>query len=252
MTVDQTAGEIAADQAGDARQLMRTAVKASLATLDHETGHPYVSLVLLATEPDASPIFLLSKLARHVKNLKQDARASVLFDGTGDLDEPLSGDRLTVWGEVRPTTSGTARRRFLARHASAEGYVGFPDFSFYALDATAAHFIGGFGRIFGVERSALLTDTTGAQGLIEAESDIVAHMNSDHADAVGLYASVLAGKPEADWRMCGIDPAGIDLLHRTTAARINFPCVVRTPGEARKALIELVQQARAKQVAETR
>ena len=34
---------------------MRTALKAALATLDRETGHPYASLVLLATEPDGAP-----------------------------------------------------------------------------------------------------------------------------------------------------------------------------------------------------
>jgi putative heme iron utilization protein len=46
--------------------------------------------------------------------------------------------------------------------------------------------------------------------------------------------------------MVGIDPAGCDLLHRTNAARIDFPQLVRTPGEARMALIALVKEARAR------
>src|SRR5581483_2665145 len=39
------------DPARAARRLMRTALKAALATLDRETGHPYASLILLATAP---------------------------------------------------------------------------------------------------------------------------------------------------------------------------------------------------------
>jgi hypothetical protein len=47
--------------------------------------------------------------------------------------------------------------------------------------------------------------------------------------------------------MAGLDPDGADLLHCTSAARIDFPQRVRTPGEARGILVSLVQQARARQ-----
>jgi putative heme iron utilization protein len=154
---------------------------------------------------------------------------------------------LTATGLARPSTSPTALRRFLARHPSAEGYAGFADFSVYALEVASGHYIGGFGRIVDLAPAALLTDVAASQTLVEAEPDIVAHMNSDHADAVALMATELAGLPAGDWRMCGIDPAGADLLHRTSAARIDFPNPVHTPGEARQALVALVQQARARQ-----
>jgi putative heme iron utilization protein len=72
-------------------------------------------------------------------------------------------------------------------------------------------------------------------------------MNSDHADAVALYATELAGCPAGEWRMAGVDPEGADLLHCTNAVRIDFPQRVHTPGEARGVLVSLVQQARAKQ-----
>jgi putative heme iron utilization protein len=254
MTVDNTPPDhipTRAEQALAGRRLMRTAVKGALATLDHETGHPYASLVLVATEPDGTPVFLLSSLARHGKNLKKDPRASLLLDGTGDRAEPLTGDRLTLSGEVLPSNSPTARRRFLARHASANDYVDFGDFAIYTLRMSNGHFIGGFGRIFTLEAHALLTATEGAQSLVDAEPDIIAHMNADHADAVALYATELAGRPPGDpasaWRMCGIDPEGADLLQCTNAARIEFPNRISSPAEARQTLVELVQQARARQ-----
>ena len=119
---------------------MRTAVKGALGTIDHETGHPYASLVLVATEPDGTPVLLLSTLARHTKNLGKDPRASLLLDGTGDLGEPLTGDRLTLIGEVRPSSSPTALRRFIARHPSAGDYAGFGDFSVYTLEVARRAF----------------------------------------------------------------------------------------------------------------
>jgi putative heme iron utilization protein len=228
---------------------MRTALKGSLATLDRETGHPYASLVLVATEPDGAPIFLISNLALHTRNLHADPRASVLLDGTGELADPLTGGRVTLIGEARPAEGPVALRRFLARHPSAEGYAGFADFAAYRLEPSRGHYIGGFGRIVDLEPARLLVDIGDARGLIEGEADIVEHMNADHADAAALYATELAGCAPGAWRLCGIDPGGIDLLHRTMTARIDFPSRVRSPAEARSTLVALVGEARAKKQA---
>jgi heme iron utilization protein len=237
------------DPARASRHLMRKALKVALATLDRETGHPYASLILLATEPAGTPVFLISRLALHTRNLERDPRASILIDGTGGLGDPLTGGRLTVTGLARPSTSPTALRRFLARHPSAEGYAGFADFSVYELAVTRGHYIGGFGRIVDLTPAQLLTDIAGAGALVEAEPGIVQHMNADHADAVALCATGLAGCAAGAWRMAGVDPTGVDLLHCTNAARVDFPELVRMPGEARRALVSLVQQARALQQA---
>jgi heme iron utilization protein len=249
MSVDNSPPVEPLEPASAARRLMRTALKGSLATLDRETGHPYASLVLVATEPDGAPLFLISQLALHTKNLLKDARASVLFDGTGELADPLTGGRVTLIGEARPTDSPTAMRRFLARHPSAESYAGFTDFAVYRLTPDRGHYIGGFGRIVELKPDALLIDVADARGLVEAEPEIVEHMNSDHADAVAQYATELAGFAPGAWRMSGIDPSGADLLHRTTAARIEFPVRVRNAGEARGALVNLAAVARTKRQA---
>lgn len=237
-------GPQADDTALAARRLLRSALKGSLATLDRETGHPYASLVLVATEPDATPLFLISRLALHTRNLEKDPRASLLLDGTDGLGDPLTGSRMTLMGLARPSRSATARRRYLARHPGAEGYAGFADFAMYALEFERAHVIGGFGRISDIGRGALLTDVADAAALIAAEPDIIAHMNSDHAEAVALYATVLGNAPTGNWRMCGVDPDGVDLLQRTNAVRIDFDAPVRTPGDVRKTLVALAQKAR--------
>lgn len=222
--------------------LVRSALKAALGSLDE--GHPYASLVLVATDPDGAPLLLISGLARHTRNLKADARASLLFDGTGQDADPLSGPRVTLRGRAVPTDDPVSRRRFLARHPSAEGYASFADFGMWRLEVSDAHFIGGFGRIIDIARNDLLVPTGEAAALIAAEPDIIAHMNADHLDAVQLYATQLAGQAPGDWRMSGIDPAGLDLVAGPLAARIPFASLVRSPGDARKMLVVLAETAR--------
>ncbi len=231
--------------AAEARTMVRTALKASLGTLLQPSGHPYASLLLTASEPDGSPIFLISKLALHTKNLTGDARASLLVDATGTDADPMAGARITLIGEARPTTSATARRRFLARHPNA-GYADFPDFSFYAFDIASAHFIGGFGRIHDLPRSDLLIDVAGAEALIDNEPGIVGHMNEDHADAIELYATRLLGGAPGAWRMTGIDPEGCDLVLGARALRLPFAARITNGEEARRELVRLVGEARAK------
>lgn len=246
-----------------ARLLVCRAVKASLATLDRLSGHPYASLVTVATEPDGRPLFFLSKLALHTQNLAADPRASVLFDGTNATADPLAGGRVTVIGRLEPTASLTAKARFLARHRQAEMYAGFADFSLYALSLERAHFIGGFGRIVDLAPRDLLIDLSGAEALVAAEAEIVAHMNADHAGALELFATELCGAPPCrrhvsdmtrrhvsdmtgDWRMTGIDPEGCDLLCDGDARRVLFASRVTSPGEARLELVRLAVEARAR------
>jgi putative heme iron utilization protein len=245
--------------AAEARSLVRRSTKGSLATLDAPSGAPYASLITLAAETDGSPIFLISTLARHTRNLAADPRAAILVDGTGasaaDGSDPLQGARLTLSGTAARTDDPAARRRVLARQAQAAFYADFPDFSFWRLQIEGAHFIGGFGRIVDLAPEDLLVPLEGAETLIEAEEEIVAHMNEDHADAVALYAQVFGGaspdralppNPEAPpWRMSGLDPLGCDLVRGTEALRIDFADPIRTPQEARRELVRLVDEARA-------
>jgi putative heme iron utilization protein len=232
------------ETAASAKSLLRSALKGSLATLERDSGHPYASLVLTATDSDGSPLLLISRLALHTQNLGTDARASLLIDATGTQFDPMAGARVTLIGSARPTSSPTARARFLARHESARGYADFPDFAFYALTIESAHYIGGFGRIVDLPASDLLTPLEGAEALIEAEPGIVAHMNEDHADAIELYARRLLGAAPGAWRMTGIDPEGCDLVLGAKGLRLPFGTRITNAGDARKELVRLVAAAR--------
>ena len=175
------------------------------------------------------------------------SRASVLIDETSALADPLQGARVTLYGRAEQTTANDdVRRRFLARHPDAAFYADFPDFSFWRLDVEGAHYIGGFGRIFDLTPSELVLPLDGAESLIAAEAEIVEHMNADHADALELYATALAGASPGGWRMTGIDPEGLDIVLGSEPRRVLFAERANTPETARKELVKLAAEARAR------
>lgn len=232
---------------GLARGLLRSARSGSLATLTPE-GHPFASLTSLATDIDGTPLILVSSLSGHTGNLVADPRCSLLI-APGGKGDPLAHARITLLATAerieRDSDLGLrARRRFLARQPKASLYVDFPDFSFFALKLRRASLNGGFGRAYELEAGDVLSDCSQAGALIEAEEGAVEHMNDDHADAIGLYATNLLGGEEGAWRLSGVDPDGADLMLGDKALRLPFDEPVTTPEALRKVLVALAGRAR--------
>ncbi len=231
----------------EARRLLRGVRAGSLATLDG-SGGPFASLVSVATDHDGSPLILVSQLSAHTRHLDRDGRCSLLLAAGGEGD-PLAHARLTLTGMAAKLTDAamrrTARARFLARHPAAALYVDFGDFSFWRVVLDQARLNGGFARAARFPAQRLLTEVADARALIEAEAGALAHMNDDHADALDLYARVIAEQPGGAWIATGIDPDGMDLSCGDLAARIPFPERVLTPGGLRETLVTLANTARA-------
>src|SRR5262245_28393929 len=226
-----------------AKKLLREGRSGALATLLPGSGDPYCSLVNVATAVDGAPIFLLSNLALHTKNILTDGRVSLMLDERKEGD-PLEGARVMLMGKCAKTDSSVAGA-YLRRHPEAEMFAGFGDFAFYRMSISRAHLVAGFGRIVDLKPKDLLADISDAQALIESEPDAIAHMNEDHADACRLYATRLLGGPDGDWRCVGIDPEGLELQLGRTALRLPFPQRVNAPGPLRATLKQLAEKARA-------
>jgi len=232
------------DPKATAKTLTREARSGALATLMAGSGDPYCSLVNVATAADGAPLLLISRLAIHTKNILADARASLMLDERKPGD-PLEGARVMLMGTVVKTESADARRRYLARQPEAEMFAGFGDFAFYELKLKAAHLVAGFGRIVDLTPADVLTDLAGAEAMVEAEPEVIAHMNADHAETCRLYATKLLGAPDGEWRCVGCDPEGLDLQNGRAGLRLPFPQRVLQPGGLRAVLKQLADQARA-------
>jgi putative heme iron utilization protein len=230
-----------------ARSLLRRSRQGALATLMTGSGDPYCSLVNVASHPDGSPILLISRLALHTRNILADSRVSLMLDERAEGD-PLEGSRIMLAGRAEQAGDDASmlRRRYLNAHPSAEVFVDFEDFSFFRIRLTGAHLVAGFGRIVDLSPAQFLTDISDATALLEAEQGAIEHMNADHREATNLYATKLLGAELADWRCTGCDPDGIDLQAGTDTLRLDFPERVTGPGELRKMLVRLADEARAK------
>jgi heme iron utilization protein len=236
------------DAKSTAKKLLRSVRAGALGTIDRNTGHPFGSLVNVATDSDGSPLILISRLSGHTANLETDSRASVLLVAA-DKGDPLAHPRLTVLGSFAKIADDAAdearlRRRFLARHPKAELYAGFADFAFWRMTVASAHLNAGFARAADLTAADVMTDITGARDLLEIEASAVAHMNDDHADAVGLYATQLLGAPAGPWRVIALDPDGLDLGCGDAVLRLEFPQRLTGAGQLREVLADLAKRAR--------
>jgi putative heme iron utilization protein len=229
-----------------AKKLLRKSRQGALATLMEGSGDPYCSLVNVASCPDGAPILLISKLALHTCNILSDPRVSLLLDERGS-ENALEGARIMLAGMAMKPDAETARvmrRRYLAAHPAASGFIGFPDFSLFRIEPHALHLVAGFGRITDLEPETFMTDLADADDLVEAEPDALAHMNADHRDTMDLYATRLLGGSAGDWHCTGCDPEGLDLQNGSIALRLDFPRRCATLAALRQILIEMADQAR--------
>src|SRR5258708_7386496 len=174
-----------------ARSLLRATRAGTLATLDRNTGHPFASLVNVATDTDGSPLILVSRLSTHTANIETDGRASILLAQTGKGD-PLAHPRLTVLGRLVQIPRDGAddarvRRRFLARHPKSELYAGFGDFSFWRMTIASAHLNGGVLGAAGLPGAPRRPHLSGA-----------AHLIRPPARAGGAINAAPAGSRPAD------------------------------------------------------
>jgi putative heme iron utilization protein len=226
-----------------AKKLLRESRSGALATLMEGSGDPYCSLVNLASLPDGSPLLLISRLALHTGNILADPRVSLMLDERRDGD-PLQGARVMVMGRAVATEDPAARRRYLDRQPEAAAFVDFGDFHFYRIAISAAHLVAGFGRIVDLRPTDILVDPVGAETLLAAEPEVVAHMNADHAEAVRLYATRLLGAPDGEWRCVGCDPEGLEIQNGRVALRLPFSRRISEPRSLRQILRELAERAR--------
>src|SRR6202790_5707381 len=233
-----------------ARTLVYLGRIGSLSTLSRkQEGFPFGSVMPYGLDGQGRPIFLISTMAMHTQNVQADARSSLLVtqpDATGD---PLGASRVTLLGNVLPVPEpevAEARKLYLARYANSKYWVDFEDFSFYRMDVVDFYYVGGFGVMGWV--SAAEYDRSQPDPLADSMGEIIRHMNADHKDALVLLAREFARIESQEATMTAVDRLGFHVRLKTPdgmrGARIAFLREVSNPAEARKVLVEMVQQAR--------
>jgi putative heme iron utilization protein len=233
-----------------ARTLVYLGRVGSLSTLSRkQQGFPFGSVMPYGLHGHANPVFLISTMAMHTQNVQADPRSSLLVTQPDTAGDPLGASRVTLLGTILPIPEPEvveARKFYLARYANSKYWVDFDDFSFYRMDVVDVYYVGGFGVMGWVSPS----EYYGGQPdpLADTAPDIIQHMNTDHGDALVLLARAFAGIESQEVAMTSVDRLGFQVRLKTEdgmrGARIAFLREVSSPAEARKALVEMVGQAR--------
>lgn len=231
---------------------MTMACKKATATLctisKNEGNYPYGSFVTYAMYK-GNPIFLISKLAEHTKNLQADSKSSLLIAEGGD-ENPLALGRVTLVGDCTKLPANdrpTVKSIFLEKHPSARFYVDFEDFDFYRLEVESIRYIGGFGRMSWVDANDWFkSDPDPVEPHAE---DIIEHMNDDHRDAMVIICQKMSKAVDTtDAEMVSIDRYGFEMSAVTSDGnrpiRLAFENQISNSEEARVEIINLVKTAR--------
>ncbi len=231
------------DHGFTARRLIRAARAATLAT--QQDGQPFASLVTPACAPDLAPLLWLSALSEHTRHLQREPRCALLFTGPAEEANPQTAPRVTLTGLAERVDDPALKARWLARHPYAELYADFADFGLWRIAPQGALLVQGFARAHRLRAVQLLPDPAHVEALAAAEADILAHVNADHGDALGVIAAGLPGGGPGDWRLVALDTEGCDLNQGEQVLRLEFQAPAADADAVRRELILSARAARA-------
>lgn len=222
------------------RSLMYENRLATLATLESGTNHPYASLVAVAPDIDGAPVFLISKLALHTRNLEGDPRTTVLLTAPAKGD-PLNAGRVSLMGTAAPVDDPLIRSGFLARHPEAKGYAGFADFRFWRLNPERAHYVGGFGRIVTLAAADFMPSAEDIGPWSESAGAAVGALNDERPELIASLAAD-GGAGASGWRIAACDPFGCELASGAITRRVSFSSKINDPSALAAALEEAARR----------
>ena len=163
-------------------------------------GHPFATTVAFAPDEHHRPLFLISQLAEHTRNLAADPRAGFLVSKTLADGEIARASLVGTIVRVEPDALLVAR--YLRYQPAAERFLQLGDFAFHRFEPTRVLVVGGFAQAGWLDGSSLLA----APSLAGAEE-----------------AALLASRsPAPGVELLGFDPFGIDLRKDGLRRRIDF------------------------------
>jgi hypothetical protein len=139
-------------------------------------GYPFASVLPFVPDEAHCPVFLISGLAEHTRNLRADARASLLVHPRDDAD-PEASPRLTLLGDATAFDADPLLvTRYLRYQPNAARYLTLGDFAFFRLTPRRLRLVEGFGQMGWVEAQEW-------QGLdvlpLQREAELMARLKPD-------------------------------------------------------------------------
>ncbi|CAO2044540.1 unnamed protein product [Urochloa humidicola] len=235
------------------RNLMEQARFAQLCTVmsrmhHRRAGYPFGSLVDFAPDPLGHPIFSLSPLAIHTRNLLADPRCSLVVQITGSSG--LSNTRVTIFGDVVPLPAEQqewAHQQYVSKHQQWASQQ-WGNFYYYRMETiNDIYFVGGFGTVAWIdvkEYESLQPDKISMDGGEHNLKEINSMFSKPLKELLSSEGEV------DDVAVISMDSKGIDIRVRQGAQfniqRIAFEVdrSVETLDEAKEALTRIISKSR--------
>jgi len=192
--------------------LLHAAPSGTLATHSLQLpGYPFATALPFVPDQQHHPLFLVSSLAEHTKNLLANQHTSFMVSSAGDSNI-LTGARMTLVGDTtRIDASPELVARYVRYQPDAEQYLSLGDFAFFTLAPKRVRYIAGFGQM----------------GWIE-ESDWADAAVLSLADEAQCLQELIAAQPPGV-RLLGVDPYGCDIEHKGKRDRLRLGGTIETP-----------------------
>lgn len=236
--------------ATEAKQFLRSTRRGILSSHSVKfAGYPFGSVAPFVLDHHCQPVILISTIAEHTKNIETNPKVSLLvFTGDDDLQ---ANARLTLLGEAVKIDKADVdlRARYLRYFPQATSYFDMHDFSFYRIIVSQLRHIAGFGKMGWLSGEYVFGNVSESQSqLASQESNIIAHMNNDHADSLIAYCKHFHGINASSAKILGIDSEGFDMLTKATQQthmlRFNFEQAINDALSARQAFVAMSKVAK--------
>ena len=230
-----------------ARRLFYSSYHGVLSTISRDDsieGYPFGSLTPYSIDKFGNPIILISELAQHTKNIDNNSKVSLTITEAKSGEVQAHG-RLTIIGDaekVKDEEADEIGEDHIRLFPEAKRYFEAHGFSFYRINFKRARFIGGFGKIFWVERD---------QGFLiekpfnkESENGIIEHMNGGHKSALVKYLELYcAKKVESETenvKLVRVFQDSFDIRYNDELFNVQFRNDLTSEADARTAFKELL------------
>jgi heme oxygenase (biliverdin-IX-beta and delta-forming) len=214
--------------AREARLMLRAHRYGALCTLSKKfDGYPFGSITPYLVDHDGSLLILISTLAEHTKNIRNDPRVSMI---THDQRDPhiLAQGRVTVIGKAELETERLqAGLRYIRYFPEARTYLDMHDFSFFRIHPVAIRYIGGFGKIHWINMDNYTVMQ--AETFAKHEEELLAEANSRRQPVLQKLLREHHGTDETEIQAIGFDCDGLDVRCDEKIWRLDFPEAAGSP-----------------------
>ncbi len=231
-----------ADQAAQqARRLFNTRCNGVLSTHSVDLpGYPFGSITPYCLNREGEAVILISSIAQHTRNILANEKVSLIaFDD--QADDSQAAERITYIGNAIAIDDDAMAERYYRFYPKSRHYHRTHDFNFYKIEFVSVRYIGGFGEIYWLDKTDFLKPNPFS---FEAEAGMIAHMNTDHQDAINHYCAVFNIGYETSQlpSLAAIDSEGFYLRVAGRLHRLPFDHAVHSAMEVRQAFVDLASR----------